>query len=171
MINETLPKNILNKLDDEYIKIVSPILSHSEFKKRLKYHHHNDRSVYAHCLLVSIKSYHLAKKLQLDYRSAAIGGLLHDFYLKDWQLNKEKKPLWKAHGFIHAKEASLNARKYFPKLMNKKVNNIIKRHMFPLNIVPPLYMESWIICVVDKYCSVEIFKKPTKLLNYVGIRR
>ena len=40
--------------------------------------------------------------------------------------------------------------------MNKKVENIILRHMFPLNIVPPKYLESWLITLTDKYVSLEV---------------
>lgn len=42
--------------------------------------------------------------------------------------------------------------------------------MFPLNIVPPRYLESWIISSVDKYVSMEIFNEPSKLLMYIGIK-
>ena len=171
MINDKIPKKILKKMDEEYVKIIDEIINHPEFIKRKNYHHHENRSVYNHCLIVSINSYYLAKKLRLDYKKAAIGGLLHDFYYKDWQLNKEKVPFFKMHGFVHAKEAVENSKLTFPNLVDKKVENIIKRHMFPLNIIPPLYLESWLICFVDKYCSLEIFKTPTKLTKYIGIRQ
>ena len=124
-MKEQLPSKILNKIDDEYLSIVMPIIKNDEFIRRKKFNHHENRSVYGHSLLVSVNSYYLAKKLGLDYRAAAIGGLLHDFYYKDWQLNKEKLPLLKAHGFIHASEALENSKKLFPNLIDKKVENII----------------------------------------------
>lgn len=77
----------------------------------------------------------------------------------------------KKHGFVHAGEALENSKIYFPSLVNKKVANIIKRHMFPLNIVPPRYTESWIVTMVDKYISLEVFKEPKKLLMYIGIKK
>lgn len=171
MINEKMPQNLLIKMDNEYLEIVDPILKNREFLKRKLYHHHENRSVYGHSLLVSVRSYYLAKKFGLDYRAAAIGGLLHDFYYNDWQMNKQKTPLWCAHGFVHAKEAVENSKILFPDLMNKKIENIIKRHMFPLNFIPPFYLESWIICLVDKYCSFEIFKSPQHLYKYIGLRK
>lgn len=163
------------KANHEYYSIVKKIIESPEFQKRKKYMHHENRSVYDHCLAVSILSYLWAKKWNLDYKAAAIGGLLHDFYTNPWQTNnnklvaKEKTPFFKKHGFIHAKEAAKNARVYFPELVNDKIENIIVRHMFPLNIHPPKYKESWIITCVDKYVSMEIFKTPTHLLKYVGI--
>ena len=170
-MEEKFSKNILNSLTDDYLNIVNKVLFNEEFIKRKEYHHHEKRSVYGHSLIVSINSYKIAYRLGLDYKSVAIAGLLHDFYYKDWQLNKEKKSFFKLHGFVHAKEALENSKKVFPELMNKKIENAIKRHMFPLNLIPPLYLESWLICIVDKICSLEVFKTPTQLYKYIGIRK
>lgn len=169
MKSEYLPKKFLDNLEHEYIEIICPIIKNPEFIKRKNYNHHENRSVFGHSLMVSVTSYRLAKKLGLDYKAAAIGGLLHDFYYNDWQLLREKRPFHLQHGFVHAKEAVENSKKIFPNLIDKKVENIIKRHMFPLNFIPPFYYESWLICFVDKYCSMEIFKEPKKLYKYIGI--
>lgn len=155
---------------NEFYEIVSDILNSKEFNKRKNYKHHGEQSVYDHSLKISIISYKIAKTMGLDYKSAAIGGLLHDFYDKPWQENKEKTKFFKQHGFVHARQALENSKKYFPQYINKKTKNIILRHMFPLNIVPPLYLESWIITIVDKYVSMEIFNEPSKLLMYAGIK-
>ncbi len=170
-MKEKLPKKIISALDDEYLSIVGSILTNKEYCKRKEYHHHENRSVYAHCLLVSVRSYKIAKILGLDYKTAAIAGLLHDFYDKDWQLSKEKTNIRKAHGFRHAQEAVKNSYECFPDLMNKKIENSILRHMFPLNFIPPVYLEGWIICLVDKYCSCEIFSRPKNLYKYVGLKK
>lgn len=154
----------------EYYKIIYDILKNEEFQKRKNYPHHGNISVYQHSLAVSKLSYDLAKKLNLDYESAAIGGLLHDFYRNPWQNNKNKKFLEK-HGFTHAKDALSNCYEYFPELMNEKINNIILRHMFPLNKIPPKYAESWIITLVDKYVSLETLKNPKFFLDLFGIRK
>lgn len=153
---------------EEYYEIVHDILKNEEFQKRKTYKHHGNITVYDHCLAVSKVSYILAKKLNKDYRSAAIGGLLHDFYDKPWQEDTSKKPFFQKHGFVHAKQAMLNANKYFPNLMNEKINNIIIRHMFPLNKIPPKYIESWIVTLADKYISLEVFLQPTKLPMLLG---
>lgn len=153
----------------EYYKIVKEILEHPEFQKRKKYKHHSDISVYDHCLAVSKVSYKLARKMKLDYKSAAIGGLLHDFYSKPWQENKNTGKLLEAHGFTHAKDALYNAHKYFPNLMNETIDDIILRHMFPLNKIPPKTKEGWIITTVDKYVSLEILKNPKFLPKLVGL--
>lgn len=33
--------------------------------------------------------------------------------------------------------------------------DIIRKHMFPLTLIPPRYRETWIVCLVDKICSVK----------------
>ena len=155
----------------EYYKIVEEILNHPEFIKRKEYMHHDKISVYDHSLAVSKLSYKIAKQMKLDYKSAAIGGLLHDFYRKPWQENKNKQKFLDAHGFTHARDAMLNSHRFFPHLMNEKIDDIILRHMFPLNKVPPNYKEAWIITIVDKYVSLEVFKNPKFLPKLIGIRK
>lgn len=168
MNEEKKLEKIFNNLDDEYSKIIDKILNNEEFIKRLNYHHHENRSVYTHSLVVSFNSYKIAKALGLDYESAAIGGLLHDFYYNDWQLNKTKG-LKNMHGFVHAYQALENSRNVFPEYMSDKVCDIIVKHMFPLNIRPPKYIEGWIVTCVDKAVSLEIFASPKELYKYAGL--
>lgn len=156
---------------NEFYEIINPILNSSEFQKRKNYKHHGKISVYDHSLRVSKVAYILAKKLNKDYKSAAIAGLLHDFYYKDWQDKIEKEKFFKKHGFTHANEALLNSRTYFPELLNERIENAILRHMFPLNKIPPKYIESWIITVSDKYVSLEVFKNPKELPSLIGLKR
>ena len=155
----------------EFLDIVSPIINNEEFLKRKNYAHHENESVYDHSMKVAFSSYLCAKKLKLDYKSVAIGGLLHDFYYEDWQNKHVHKKFFQMHGFVHARQALENSKKVFPELMNKKIENIILRHMFPLNITPPKYKESWIVSVMDKKCSMYILKYPKSYLKYIGVRR
>lgn len=158
--------------EQEYYHIVKKILVSAEFQKRKTYLHHENCSVYDHSLTVSILSYRWAKKLHFDYKSAAIGGLLHDFYDKPWQTKKTiKTKFLKRHGFVHAKAALHNSYLYFPEMMNPKIENIIKRHMFPLNICPPKYKEAWLVTIIDKYVSLEILKYPKQWPKYLGLKR
>lgn len=160
----------------EYYEIVKPILDHPEFIKRKNYVHHENCSVFDHCVFVSIISFLWAKKLNLDYESAAIGGLLHDFYSKPWQSHNHKAcgnkcRFLEQHGFVHAGQAVNNAKKFFPNLVTPKVDNIIRRHMFPLNIIPPKYREAWIVSMADKYVSLDVLKAPKEWPKYLGLTR
>ena len=78
------------------------------------------------------------------------------------------KKLFEKHGFVHARQAAENAWKYFPEYMDKKREDIILRHMFPLNIRPPKYIESWIVTMSDKYVSMEVIKDVKHLPRYIG---
>lgn len=160
-----------NDNNKEYYEIVKKILEHSEFQKRKDFLHHENESVYEHSLKVSQLSYKIAKKIGVDYKSAALGGILHDFYTKPWQEDTEKKPFLKKHGFTHAKEACDNTKIYFSDILTPKIENIILRHMFPLNITPPKYIESWIVTISDKIVSISVLAHPKEYTKYLGIKR
>ena len=111
----------------------------------------------------------VAKYYNADERVCAIAGLLHDFYRYAWLMNDDlakldhgkyvekvgvSQPLFKMHGFTHANDAAENYLIFFPELENERITNSIKRHMFPLNIIPPKYKEGFIITGIDKLNSV-----------------
>ena len=81
---------MININSKEYKKIVKHILRNKEFKKLYNIEHHGI-SRYEHLVKISYYSYKLAKKLKLDYKSVAIGGLLHDFYLDGNERSKKRK--------------------------------------------------------------------------------
>ena len=151
---------------DEWFDIVSPFLIHDEVQKRKLFKNHT-ASVWDNSIEDSFKAFKLAYKLNADRRVCAIAGLMHDFYPFAWQYSKEldeydksylarlskKEFFFKKHGFTHAKEARKNFEKYFSEYADKKILNAIQRHMFPLNIIPPKYKESWIITITDKQSS------------------
>lgn len=157
----------------EYYEIVKDILESQEFKRRKKYPHHGNITVYEHSLKVSILAYNIAKRFKtIDKKSVAIGALLHDFYDKPWQNSEPKKPFLKKHGFVHAKEALKNSEKLYSQYLNDKVKDIIEKHMFPLNVTPPKYKESWLVTMCDKLVSLEVLKKPAFFLALIiGIRK
>jgi uncharacterized protein len=51
--------------------------------------------------------------------------------------------------------AVANAKKYFS--INEIEEDIIKKHMWPLTLIPPKYKESFIISFADKYLSSKEF--------------
>ena len=111
---------------------------------------HGDTSTLEHCVAVAYVSFYIAKKMHLrcDYNSLIRGALLHDYFLYDWHVADDSH---KWHGFSHAQTALNNASKDF-ELTNIEMD-IIAKHMFPLNIKPPKYRESYIVSLADKICS------------------
>lgn len=158
--------------NEEYLMIASDILNNEEFIKRKSYKHHGNISVYDHSLKVSQLAYKISKKFKsMDRKSIIIGGLLHDFYYKSWMDNKEKKSFFKKHGFVHAKEALENSKNIFPLYMNNIVEDIIIKHMFPLNIKPPRYKEAWLVSLVDKWVSLEVLLEPDFFKKLFSIKK
>jgi uncharacterized protein len=51
--------------------------------------------------------------------------------------------------------AVANAKKYFS--INEIEEDIIKKHMWPLTLIPPKYKESFIVSFADKYLSSKEF--------------
>ena len=119
---------------------------------------HGSVTVYAHCLRVACTACALARALHLrvDENALIRGALLHDYFLYDWHI---KDPFRKAHGFSHAAVALQNAERDFH--LNAVERDMIAKHMFPLNLTPPRYRESVLVCIADKICAVyETFSIP-----------
>jgi Predicted HD superfamily hydrolase len=141
---------VQHKLDMDIINHIClygvNIMCSTNFKKSLDFIQHGNISVLEHSLSVAYMSLWLVKKLHLnvDKKSLVRGALLHDYFLYDWHTNNGH-PL---HGFTHPKTALDNANRDFH--INKIESDIILKHMFPLNIKPPMYKESMIVCLADK---------------------
>ena len=133
--------------DYEYNNIVNDILCNREFKKLEDYKHHGINRI-EHSRRVSFISYKLCKSLGLDYVSAARGGLLHDFFLNKY-IKKKRTDLLLNHPAI----ALYNSKKHFK--LNDMEKDIIKSHMFPVNMkYIPKYRESYIVSFADKLSCV-----------------
>lgn len=109
-------------------------------------------SVYEHCLKVAYLSLRISKVLNIDVdkKSLVRGALLHDYFLYDWHTHDERN---KKHAWKHASYAYENASKEFN--LNKIEKDIILKHMFPINIIPPKYMESVIVTIADKISATK----------------
>ena len=113
---------------------------------------HGTTSIYRHSLNVAYTSLWMMERWQirLEPKSLVRGALLHDYFLYDWH---EKDGGHRLHGFFHAERALHNARRDFN--LNFIERDIIRKHMFPLNITPPKFRESWIVTWADKLCAAE----------------
>ncbi len=136
----------------ELINILSELLESDKVNEMKEYIQHGNISTYTHSLIVTYYSYLLAIRLPIvfDIRSIVRGAMLHDFYLYDWHI---PDPSHRLHGYVHPGFALKNARKYFS--LNLVEADIIGKHMWPLTLRKiPIYRESILVSLIDKYCSL-----------------
>lgn len=131
----------------------SDILNSSNFQSTRNHIQHGTMPVYRHCIDVAEQSIRISKCLRIpcSERELIRGALLHDYFLYDWH-DKKRKNYQKLHGFYHPGIALKNAQKEYHLTLREK--DIIKKHMWPLTVVPPMCREAWIVTMADKYCSL-----------------
>lgn len=147
----------MNKInqDEEYNLIVSSILSTKEFSESMGQIKHHNSTRLNHLLKVSYYSYKISKYLGLDYEEVARAGLLHDFYLDSVYDQKSIKDKVLLYTMKHPQAALENSKKFFK--LSEKEEDIIRTHMFPVDIKVPKYAESWVVSLVDKSISTAEF--------------
>lgn len=126
------------------------LMEAGEVRKMERFIQHGSVTCLSHSLDVARGSYALAclLRLHVDSRALIRGALLHDYFLYDWH---EKDKSHRLHGFRHPGFALKNARRHFN--LSPIEEEIIRKHMWPLTIIPPTCREAAIVCLVDKYCS------------------
>jgi uncharacterized protein len=135
----------------EFFMLTDDILFHREFVKLKGYFHHSNH-IYDHVVRVAYISYSITKVLGLNYKAAARGGLLHDFFLYDWREKKAKDTHKSLHGKEHPYIALKNARACFE--VSDLEADIIVKHMFPKTRAMPRYSESFVVSLSDKIAAI-----------------
>lgn len=143
-----------------YIKIKEygkDILKAEGFRNSGNSIQHGDVSVRQHSIDVARCALSISEKLPIRFRERELvrGALLHDYFQYDWHEKEVKLQhilrFYEMHGFTHPAEALKNAKNDFK--ITKREEDIIKKHMWPLTVKPPICREAWIVTLADKYCS------------------
>lgn len=145
---------------ERFYALGKEIIEHPLYQSQKSFIHHT-HTLFDHAVYVAYYSYRLAHKWKLKEASVVRGALLHDFFLYDWRADGKriKKRGLKKHGFTHARTAHRNALEHFE--LNRLEEDIILKHMFPLNLKPPKHKESWLVNLVDSWVTLrEYHKKP-----------
>mgnify|MGYP000010796892 FL=1 len=132
--------------NDEFYSIINDIITNDEFIKT-KYIRHHGITRYNHSLRVAYHTFLVTKKLKLNYKEATRAALLHDFFLEETKDMNQHQALRK-----HPEYALKNAKKYFE--LSHMQEDIILKHMYPITKKMPKYKESWIVDIIDDYCSL-----------------
>lgn len=128
----------------------SDVLANQKMQSLRNFSQHGGVSRYEHSLSVCYWALAMARALRLrvDERSMVRGALLHDFFMYEWNDPNCMRPL---HGFTHAGEALRNASAEFE--LNAIERDVIKKHMFPMNIALPRYRETVLVTLADKWSA------------------
>ncbi len=143
----------LNKREErDLCRILDPLREHVKVQEMKKYIQHGNITTYDHCESVARGAFKINRffHMHADENAMVRAAFLHDFYLYDWHIPEEGRKL---HGYHHADIACDNAVKFFN--ISKKEQEIIKCHMWPLNLTRlPRCRESMIVTLADKIISL-----------------
>ncbi len=142
-------KNILEC--DDYIACVSDLIEDENILRLREFSHHIGTTRYQHSLNVSYYNFLLCRFLNLDAKSAARAGLMHDLFFYD-RRKHEKGVGESSHISEHPKIAFFNASEMFS--INELEGDIIANHMWPATAHLPRHKEAFVITFVDKFCAV-----------------
>ncbi len=137
--------------DKDFYECIQDLAKHPVVLRMKLYPHHGSTNCYQHCLHVAYYNYIWCRFFQLDARSAARGGMLHDLFLYDWHTHA-KETGKHFHGVTHPKTALNHAENLFH--LNSVEKDVIRCHMWPLTLFSiPHTKEGWITTITDKYCG------------------
>jgi uncharacterized protein len=159
-------KRVIRKPDGSYqtfLSLVDDLLDTEQVQRLDTFPHHADSSRLQHSVNVAYYSFLLCRRMGLDYRSAARGGLLHDLFFYDLA-NKKDGP---QHTWLHPEIALQNA-EALTELCDVE-RDIILCHMWPRAHLPR-YFESFIVSSMDKVAFLtEVCR--TVFVNHKSPRR
>lgn len=135
-----------NYSNEEFLYIIEHIMNNDEFMKLSTIRHHGITRL-DHSLRVAYYSYLISKFLRLEYIQVTEAALLHDFFTDEV---KDKNMILRL--IMHPTVALENSKKYYR--LSPMQEDIIKTHMFPVTFIPPKYLESWIVDIIDDIASI-----------------
>ena len=134
---------------NEFLEVAGDIYNSPQLQKLEGFVQHFNISRLQHIRSVAFLSFLVSGKLGLNFKETARAATMHDLFYYDW---REDDLSHKLHGYRHHKTALKNAF-YLCGTLNKKEVDIIKKHMWPLTVIPPKYLESIVVTSMDKYCA------------------
>ncbi len=137
---------------EDFFETVKDVLFTPEIQSLKQYEQHLEIDRLQHITSVTYLSYLLCRKFGLNYRSASKSAVMHDLVYYDWRDGDTGK--WhKLHGYRHPALAVRNALELCEGNLSKLETDIIRKHMWPLTVIPPRYLEGFIVSFSDKYCA------------------
>lgn len=132
-----------------YLRVAGDLYNSPQLQSLEQFEQHFKINRLQHIRSVAYLSFLVSRRLGLDFKSTARAATMHDLFYYDW---REDDLSHKLHGYRHPRTALKNAFYLCGSLNNKEVD-IIKKHMWPLTVIPPKYLESIVVTSMDKYCA------------------
>ena len=163
-------KRDVSALRSEVFKYGEDIIHSESFEKAKHVPHHIHYTVAIHsveaavyALLITrwLKKHHTA--LKVDEREVVRAALLHDIGMTLDEIHDS--PSYRK-AFSHPKEGHRIARDVYH--LNKIQLEAIRRHMWPIGIIPPRHLMGWIIVMADNMSS---FNEASTMIKSRAKRR
>lgn len=136
----------------DFYSNISVLLENDKVKQLDNYIQHYCHTRLQHSLDVAYYSFFITRLFGWDSRSTARAALLHDLFLYD---RYDGSYTGKNHVRTHPLIALENAREICT--LNKIEEDIIKKHMWLITLMPPRYKEGFVVTFVDKFCAAKEF--------------
>lgn len=164
-------KEDIRRLLEEYGE---EILESEEFQKAYQQKHHKIMTVADHSLgvaIISLKICRLLEKLHIDIheRELIISALCHDLGI----LDRDEKYKNNLECCSQHPRDSIDIVRSLTGEENRRVEDSIRRHMWPLTLHPPKYREGFILTAADKISSAmeRMGKSPAAGVSYKKKKR
>ena len=143
------------KLLQSVRQLGAEIIDSERFRAAGAIPHHLAGNVARHSLNVAKESCRIAEWLnrhgaQVDVKDAVRGSLLHDIGMTEKEVFGS--PTWKK-AYLHPERGAALAREEY--LANDVQEDAVRRHMWPICVVPPKHAAGWIVLAADKICSIK----------------
>lgn len=149
----------LEEIKKELEEIYQKFLNDERIQRMKEIPMHRGSNCYIHSFKVAKMAVNRAiRKREYDLKSVLLGAILHDYYLYDWRVDRDRR---KKHGSLHPSIAESNAKKDFD--IPKEVSDIILTHMWPINFEKfPNSKEARLVDIVDDIVATREFLSSAK---------
>ena len=143
-----------NKSEEKMMKQEKDILFSERFFKAGEVRHHYNTSVADHsertaAYAMRICSWLKRHSVRISEEDVVRACLLHDIGMTD---EKVSGSVSFRKAYLHPKRSEQIAKNEFQ--ANEVQCNAIRRHMWPICLIPPKFREGWVVMAADKCCSL-----------------
>lgn len=130
------------------------ILSSDRFEQAQLVRHHYWTSVAAHSKKTVEYALRICARLKkhgvrINEKDVVRAALLHDIGMTD---QKVSRSISFRKAYLHPRKSEQIAKEEFS--ANEVQCNAIRRHMWPICLIPPRFREGWVVLAADKCCSL-----------------